>query len=175
MKTMSVKLNLILMIIGWVLSSIVLGFAGLLLSSGGYRDREFGMLLMPIAIIPSLLTGIVFLRAVYKLWKQIQPGGKARTTPDIAVAFLFIPFFNLYWCFNCFWGLSKDYNNFIHDNKIDAKRVSQGIALTMCILFFTTMIPFVGILIFFVNTILVMIFTTQVIKGHNSIVTQQTV
>ncbi|MFB3893471.1 MAG: hypothetical protein ACE15C_15770 [Phycisphaerae bacterium] len=82
------------------------------------------------AIIYAVVVGMVLL---YKMWSAIQ-AGPARTSPGKAVGFLFIPFFNLYWMFMAWWGWAKDYNEFIRLRNISAPKVSENLALTMCIL-----------------------------------------
>ena len=67
----------------------------------------------------------------YQLWKLI-PRDIARTTPGIAVGFLFIPFFNFYWCFVSYFGLSKDLNKTLRQRGI-SHQVSEGLGLSCAI------------------------------------------
>jgi hypothetical protein len=68
--------------------------------------------LMCVFEIPFFVGMVLQYILVYKFWQVIQDGF-ARTTPGKAVGFLFIPFFNFYWWFVAFFGLSKDQNAYI--------------------------------------------------------------
>jgi hypothetical protein len=68
---------------------------------------------------------------IYKLWSLI-PRERAQTTPGKAIGFLFIPFFNLYWIFVAFHGLTKALNNEIK-SVAPNKQVSEGLSLACCI------------------------------------------
>jgi hypothetical protein len=60
----------------------------------------------------SIPAGVLVYIQVYRFWKLIQDG-YAETTPGKAWGFLLIPFFNFYWVFKAFYGLSKNMNSFI--------------------------------------------------------------
>jgi len=69
----------------------------------------------------ELLATIVFLFSfschyffIHCFWKSI-PKRYARSTPDQAVGFLFIPIFNLYWYFVAFQGGLTDFNRAVAD------------------------------------------------------------
>ncbi len=92
---------------------------------------------------------------LYKAWKVIQDG-YARTSPGKAVGFLFIPFFQLYWIFQAYWGFARDYNAYVgrhHDvsqGGISIPSLSPGLFLAYCILSlvagFLSWIPVLGAL-----------------------------
>lgn len=63
-----------------------------------------------------------------RMWKSIQDG-HARTTPDNAVAYCFIPVFNLYWAFPVWWGFAKDYNSFLDRNAREGARLNESVFL----------------------------------------------
>jgi hypothetical protein len=100
--------------------------------------------------IYAVVMGCVLL---YKAWKVIQDG-HARTSPGKAVGFLFIPFFQLYWIFQAYWGFAKDYNAYVlrhHDvsqGGISIPAVSANLFLSYCILSlvvgFLSWIPLLG-------------------------------
>lgn len=69
----------------------------------------------------------------YKMWAAIQDG-HARTTPPMAVGFLFIPLFNLYWRFQAVWGFSKDCNRYIERHSSNARKLPEGLFLSECLL-----------------------------------------
>jgi O-antigen ligase len=96
-----------------------------------YRDQEwsFGFVM----IVAILITNIIFMKILYYGWMVIQDD-YVRTTPGKAVGFLFIPFFNLYWIFVAIGAYAKGFNSFILRNKIPAKRLSEKLFITQCIL-----------------------------------------
>lgn len=63
----------------------------------------------------SLGAAILGFILLYKFW-QVNQDGRASTTPGKAVGFMFIPFFNIYWIFRAFPGLSLDQNRYIADH-----------------------------------------------------------
>ncbi len=96
------------------------------------------------AVIAGYVLGYILL---YRSWFLIQDGN-ARTTPGMAVGFCFIPFFNLYWNYVAFVGLSKDMNSYCREREIAAPVISEGMALTHYVLNLLaplSFIPYVGI------------------------------
>lgn len=172
MKSMSKPLNVTFMLIGWVLSLLSIAFLTFVFIVGAGRDREVVPFLMIPAMLPTLVSWFVILRVVYKLWTVIQPG-KPRTTPDVAIAFLFVPFFNAYWIFQAFWGLSQDYNKFILERNLSAPKVPETLALSICILVLLSAVPFLGLLVFFANVVLMTLFVGYCINGYNAIVQRE--
>jgi len=101
------------------------------------------------AVIAGTVLGYILL---YRSWLLIQDGN-ARTTAGLAVGFCFIPFFNLYWIYVAFVGLSKDMNSYCRERQITAPVISEGMALTYYILSLLNIlnlplsfIPYVGII-----------------------------
>ena len=45
-----------------------------------------------------------------------------------------IPFFQLYWLFQAYWGYAKDYNSYISRYDISTSRLPEGLFLAYCIL-----------------------------------------
>ena len=105
------------------------------------RIGSYGALFL--LVFHAILSWIYINRA----WSHIQELGTARTTPGKAVGFLFIPFFNIYWYFVCFFGWAEDYNQYIREMGADhIKPVSSGFILAHCILnllSFPILYPFV--------------------------------
>ncbi len=98
----------------------------------------------PQVIIPVILFGVmVFVLA--QMWKSIQDG-HARTTPENAVAYCFIPGFNLYWVFEALWGFAKDYNGFRLRHARAGQRLNESMFLmaSIAIVAGTVLIPFAG-------------------------------
>ncbi|HBF40617.1 MAG TPA: hypothetical protein DDW19_02200 [Anaerolineaceae bacterium] len=78
--------------------------------------------------ISLLATVTLFMIIVYKSWELVQDG-HARTTPDQAVAFSFIPGFQFWWWFIAFKSLAKDLNRVMANEHIPGKPVSEDLAL----------------------------------------------
>ena len=78
--------------------------------------------------ISLIATVVLFLVIVYKSWQLVQDGN-ARTTPDQAVAFSFIPAFQFWWWFVAFRDLAKELNRVMIKEQINGERVNEDIAL----------------------------------------------
>jgi hypothetical protein len=99
-----------------------------------YPDKEpvRRMLMIPASWL-GLLSAVVFLILIYKMWAAIQGMG-ARTSAGKALGFMFIPLFNLYWAFQAYWGWTKDYNRIAQRDNVELPRMPEGIALAICVL-----------------------------------------
>jgi len=75
-------------------------------------NNNFQTALKCLMIMTSITAGILGYILLYRFW-QVNQDGRASTTPGRAVGFMFIPFFNLYWCFRAYPGLSLDQNRYI--------------------------------------------------------------
>jgi hypothetical protein len=128
---------------------------------------------MCIGYLALIFGAVMTFVLIYKMWVAIQ-GPTARTTPGKAVGFLFIPFFNLYWIFQAYWGWAQDYNKFITTYGVPAKRAPEGLALTICILALLGWIPIVGLIVALVNLILFIVFFSAAIDGVNAIADSRT-
>lgn len=106
-----VNLNSLNKLFWWWFGLSICAFP-LLINSLLSQSQPWVVGLMCIFELPLLAGGVLQYILVYKFWQVIQDG-YTRTTPGKAVGFLFIPFFNLYWWFVAFFGLSKDQNAFI--------------------------------------------------------------
>jgi serine/threonine protein kinase len=91
-------------------------------ASLGVRDRWLVGLLALAA--PFGLMTFVF----GKMWKSIQDG-HAQMSPDSAVAFCFVPVFNVYWAFPVLWGFAKGYNSFLERHGLAAPRLNESLFL----------------------------------------------
>jgi len=118
--------SLVVALVGFPLFCVVL------MAGGGKVEEEF----LPLLFLGEavLLYGFVVLLVLYyKMWKVLPPEA-ARTTPGKAVGFMFIPIFNLYWMFQALWGWSKDFNRYVEQRGLASPRVSEGVALAVCVL-----------------------------------------
>ena len=105
---------------------------------------------MHVVIIPAAIASVILLsKLLFRSWSQIQDG-EARTSPTTAVGFLFIPYFNLYWMFVAFWGLSKDLDTYIMSRGIRPGRVNTGFVLAACITSCAMMLPLINIILLLV-------------------------
>ncbi|MBO7725336.1 MAG: hypothetical protein J6S40_02610 [Thermoguttaceae bacterium] len=69
---------------------------------------------------------------LYRFWTAVQPY-HATTTPGKAVGYCFIPFFNVYWVFICYFMLARDINSVLPE-EWDGVRANEFDALTFCVL-----------------------------------------
>jgi hypothetical protein len=112
------------------LGEVLLGVGGVLIGS---------------SVLPLIAAVAIFAVLLYKVWNLIQDG-HARTTPEKAVGFLFIPGFNFYWSFVAVYGLVLDLARYPrrHGGPYDMALPSTGLALALCILFPCTFVPFLN-------------------------------
>jgi serine/threonine protein kinase len=96
----------------FLLAAICSLFLVLLVVTGNresvWGDPAIGSI-VEVALLLILFSIMLFIFG--RMWRAIQDG-KARATPDSAIAYCFIPLFNLYWAFPVFWGFARDYNRF---------------------------------------------------------------
>ena len=87
-----------------------------------------------IALGVAPVSALVFcLLIIRKLWSLI-PAGKAKTTPDKAIGFLFLPLFNFYWQFIAVYGLAQALNIETRRNSIENKKVNEALSVSVCII-----------------------------------------
>ena len=127
-------------------------------------EPEIGMVLSFLTFPINIFAVVVLCLFIYHAWKLLQPYG-VRTTPGKAVGFLFIPLFNLYWVFQVFYGLAKDYNRIVKERSLGLNLISEGLALTYCILILFSVIPIVGIFIGIITFILLLVFICKAYKA----------
>jgi len=118
--------------VGSIVGGSLLG--GIMVGMGAW----FGYLLV-------LYSGVIGFVLLYKVWAAIQDG-HARTTPGKAVGYLFIPFFQLYWVFQAYWGYAKDYNSYITRHNISTSRLPEGLFLAYCIVPFVYVFVYTGVI-----------------------------
>lgn len=96
-------------------------------------------------------------RLLYRLW-NLLPEPYRRTSPDKAVGFTFIPYFNLYWVFIAYVGLTDDLNRYCQKHAIEIKPVGHGLAIVYCVVtvIICGLVGFVVFLPFFVIAHLVL-------------------
>lgn len=127
------------------------------------------MIALPVTSLALLIyCALVMLMWLHKMWAAIQDG-HARATPGQAVGFLFIPLFNFYWAFQAFWGFAKDYNRYLERRALPGRRLTAGVFLAYTILCFGEAIPFVGVLVGEVNSLLAAVMIAQSCDAVNAL------
>ncbi len=98
--------------------------------------------------VTLIASAVLFLIIVHRSWALVQDG-QARTTPDQAIAFSFIPLLQWWWWFPAFKGLAKDLNRVMAKEGIAGQPVSEGVALWFVISLITSFlgIPFVAAIV----------------------------
>ena len=90
---------------------------------------------MALYSVSLLVYGIVTLVYLHRAWKVLQVLPGVRSTPGKAVGFLFIPLFNIYWLFVCYYGWAQDYNILKQRSAVPgAPDVPSGLFLAFCII-----------------------------------------
>jgi hypothetical protein len=96
------------------------------------------------AILAMIADAIFFFVLLYRLWQVVQDGN-ARTTPEQAVGYAFIPLFNFYWMFIATEGLAVEINRVAADRGIEAPPASASCMATFCLLVYLSYLAlFVG-------------------------------
>lgn len=133
----------------------------------GYSDigialNAIGGISIGLGVVALIAAVVFFAILLHKMWKVVQDG-RARTTPDKAAGFLFIPFFNLYWVFVAVRGLALDLNSYVrrHRAGMDAEPAPTGLALVFCILLACTAVPYIGLLIFVPMAVVLSVLVTR--------------
>lgn len=154
-------------ILGGAVLFIILYFGGLVLMLAT-EELLPGVFIILLAFMAMIYSSVIMAVLVYKMWKPIQDG-HARTTPGKAVGFLFIPFFNLYWIFQAFWGFSVDYNAFIERHSIAVNKLPVNLFLTYAILSVASAVPYIGILPGIAAFIILIILVLQICNAVNAL------
>jgi hypothetical protein len=152
-------------ILGGAVLFLILYLGGIVLMVA--TEEPFpGVLLILLGFLAVIYSSVIMAIMVYKMWKAIQDG-HARTTPGKAVGFLFIPFFNLYWIFQAFWGFSVDYNAYIERHSISVNKLPVNLFLTYAILSVASAVPYIGILPGIAAFIILIILVVQICNAVN--------
>ncbi|MEO0071542.1 MAG: hypothetical protein ABIK39_05605 [candidate division WOR-3 bacterium] len=102
----------------WITGAVLIAYGNL--KSYPSPDLAAVGLFLQIGVLP------LFLICLYRAWKSIDDG-LARTTPGRAVAYLFIPFFNIFWLWQCTVGFAKDYNAYCERYKLPLPKLKSGL------------------------------------------------
>ena len=74
-------------------------------------------LAVPTCGIGAIASTVFFCMLLYKYWCIVHTETNHPVTPGIAVGYLFIPFFGVYWAFVSIWGLGKQLQNLTNYGK----------------------------------------------------------
>ncbi len=111
--------------------------------------------LQMLAEIPLIASSVLMFVLLYKFWQIIQDG-YASTSPEKAIGYSFIPFFNFYWIFRLFIGLDHDFNRYIRVHfsqqaDVSVRKAHPGIALAYLL---TTFIGSFSLIVYFFSAII---------------------
>lgn len=160
--------------LGWIIGSFALFFVCfvpgfvILIASGNSNGALVGAGLACFSFVPVIVGTVFHMILVYRMWSAIQ-GGVARTTPGKAVGFLFIPFFNLYWMFQAYWGWAVDYNRTASAVGFHGPPASEGLGLAYGILTLCSMVPYLGSLAGLAGLVILLIFLADSIDRVNAL------
>lgn len=104
---------------------------GALIAGEGVISED-EILISLVGSIFSLYSFVIFFMLIYKMWKMI-PAENARTIPEKAVGFLFIPVYSVYWCFIAIRGWAQDWNAYAKKSKEEILTISEALALSIAI------------------------------------------
>ncbi len=122
------------------------GFAYDEYTSAGWALMVLGGVLVGLGSVSLIASVVIFSVFLHKVWELVQDG-RARTTPERAVGFLFIPFFNLYWVFVAIHGLALDLAGALRrQGRIDVPPPSAALALAFCVLWICTWVPYLDMI-----------------------------
>jgi hypothetical protein len=163
---------------GTVNSILTLAFRS---SLPGYGD-PFNQPILAIAFSP-LLTALYWIVGIYgsvvslifwyKAWASIQDG-HARMTPGKAIGFMFIPFFNIYWFFQVYFGFRTDFSAYIDRYNLPVKKLSHGLFVTMWLaapaaLLLSFIHPLLSVLAAYVPYVVQLVIVSKICDGVNGI------
>jgi hypothetical protein len=134
-----------------VVAAVILVISGIFtdyiinLSYAGTWALATGIFIILLGCAAILYGATIWYLLIYRAWAVIQDGN-ASTTPEKAVGFLFIPFYNFYWIFKAWHGFAQDYNRYIARHGLSALKMEESLFLAFCILFICSMVPFLNYL-----------------------------
>jgi hypothetical protein len=154
-----------------VISGILTGYV-LDLSHADIWTLATSILLILLGCAAILFGATIWYLLLYRAWSVIQDGN-ASTTPEKAVGFLFIPFFNFYWIFKAWYGFAQDYNRYIALHGLSAPKLGKSLFLAFCILFICSAVPFLSYLAGLPFLAIFIITANKTIDTVNSLMTLQ--
>ena len=142
------------------------------LSYAGTWALASSILLLLLGCAAILFGATIWYLLLYRAWSAIQDGN-ASTTPEKAVGFIFIPFYNFYWIFKAWYGFARDYNRYIERHALNTPKLEESLFLAFCILFICGMVPFLSYLAGLPFLAIFIITANKTIDAINSLLTLQ--
>jgi len=109
----------------------------------------------------------------YSCWKAL-PERYRTTTPGMAVALLFVPFFNFYWVFVSLVGLAEGFNALGEKERVILRRnaVGLGIAKAISFIAFWTIawIPSLAPVVCIVDAVLFVLYYRAIVSNANDVI-----
>ncbi len=128
-------------------------------------DEEYFTIIIIMSILLQVPAIVFSMQILYRTWANIEQG-YARTSPGNAVGFLFIPFFNLYWVFQAYWGLAIDLNRYMIDRGLSKRKwLDETFALAYAIVVAAQILPIIGYLAILGNLVLTFIMFNKLHKA----------
>lgn len=147
---------------GFEVVGLVLGFQSIM--DPDPKTEAMADVLSWVGLLFSLGGFIVTLVLLYRLWSELPPR-VARTSPGKAVWFHFIPFYNLYWVFQAWYGWARDFNRVAERRSPTVPRMSEPVALATSIFMLLSGIVGFGL----VHLVLTTLFMSSAIDCANGL------
>lgn len=106
-------------------------------------DRTQCEIAFTAANVMTILIIIFCLILLYRCWKIVQNESSVSTTPWKAVAFMFIPVYNLYWFYFAFSMLCKELNDYIYRYKLNLPLCNNTLVHTALIVWLGSPLIFI--------------------------------
>lgn len=106
-------------------------------------DRTKCAIAFTAANVMTILIIIFCLILLYRCWKIVQNESSVSTTPWKAVAFMFIPVYNLYWFYFAFSKLCKELNDYIYRYKLNLPLCNNTLVHTALIVWLGSPLIFI--------------------------------
>ena len=142
------------------------------LSYAGTWALASSILLILLGCAAILFGATIWYLLLYRAWAVIQDG-KASTSPEKAVGFIFIPFYNFYWIFKAWYGFAQDYNHYLERYALNTPNLAESLFLVFCIFFICSSIPFLNYLAGLPFLVIFIITANKTIDAVNSLLALQ--
>jgi hypothetical protein len=166
-----------LLVLSGILSNFIIN-----LTYAGTQAIVTCSLLLLFGLAAILYGASIWYLLLYKAWAVIQDG-KASTTPEKAVGYIFIPFYDFYWVFRAWYGLARDYNRYVARYGFKTPKMREGLFLAFCILSICSaalsiptpyiQITFLGSLVGLASLVIFIITSNEAIDGANALLDLQ--
>jgi hypothetical protein len=157
----------VILVVSGILTDYVLN-----LSHAGTWGLASSILLILLGCAAILFGATIWYLLLYRAWAAIQDGN-ASTTPEKAVGFIFIPFYNFYWIFKAWYGFARDYNHYLERYALNAPKLEESLFLAFCILFICAMVPVLNYLAGLPFLVIFIITANKTIDAVNSLLALQ--